>query len=159
MIDRIPITPAGAQKLKEELKRLKEVERPAVMRAIEEARALGDISDSGDFRAAKERQGFVEGRVRELESKVSRLQVIDPAKLNGTRAAFGAKVTVADANSGEESTYRLVGEDEADAKEGTISITSPLARALVGHEEGDTVTVTTPRGAREMEIVAIRFGA
>ena len=158
MNDRVPITPAGAQRLKDELKRLREVERPAVMRAIEEARELGDISDSGDYRAAKERQAFVEGRLRELESKVSRLQVIDPAKLRGTRVAFGALVKVADADSGDESTYRLVGDDEADAKKGTISISSPLARALVGREKGETVTVQTPRGTREMEIVGIRFG-
>jgi len=156
--DTVPITPAGAQKLKDELKRLKEVERPAVMRAIEEARALGDISDSGDYRAAKERQGFVEGRLRELESKVSRLQVIDPGKLQGTRVAFGAVVTVASADNGEESTYRLVGDDEADLKEGTVSISSPLARALIGREEGDTVTVKTPRGDRDMEILEVRFG-
>ena len=158
MNDRVPITPAGAQRLKDELKRLREVERPAVMRAIEEARELGDISDSGDYRAAKERQSFVEGRLRELESKVSRLQVIDPTKLRGTRVAFGALVKVADADSGDESTYRLVGDDEADAKKGTISISSPLARALVGREKGETVTVQTPRGTREMEIVGIRFG-
>jgi transcription elongation factor GreA len=158
MNDQIPITPAGAKQLKDELKRLKEVERPAAMRALEEARAHGDISDSGDFRAAKERQAFVEGRLRELESKVSRLQVIDPAKLSGKRAAFGARVTVADGESGEKATYRLVGDDEADAKDGTISISSPLARALVGHEVGEIVTVRTPKGEREMEIVVVRFG-
>jgi transcription elongation factor GreA len=158
MNDRVPITPAGAQKLKDELKRLREVERPAAMRALEEARAHGDVTDSGDFRAAKERQAFVEGRLRELEAKVSRLQVIDPASLSGTRVAFGATVTVADAATGDESTYRLVGDDEADARDGTISISSPLARALIGHEEGETITVKTPRGARELEIVGVRFG-
>lgn len=157
MNDLIPITPTGAQRLKEELKRLKEVERPAVMRAIEHARELGDITDSGDFRAAKERQGFIEGRIRELESKVSRLQVIDPTTLKGTRVVFGATVTVADAENGGESTYRIVGDDEADAKEGTISISSPLARALVGRSEGDEVTFKAPRGERAMEIVSVRF--
>jgi transcription elongation factor GreA len=159
MSDRVPITPAGAQKLKDEIKRLKEVERPAVQRAIQAARELGDISDSGDYRSAKERQAFIEGRLRELESKVARFQVIDPATVNaGSRVAFGAKVTVADANTGDESTYRIIGDDEADLKDGTISISSPLARALIGREEGDTVTVRTPRGEREMEIVAVRFG-
>ena len=159
MNDEIPITPAGAQKLKDELKRLKEIERPAVMRAIEAARELGDISDSGDYRSAKERQGFVEGRLRELESKVAHLLVIDPAKVNGgSRVAFGAKVTVADAETGDKSTYRIVGDDEADAKGGTISVSSPLARALIGREKGEAVTVRTPRGEREMEIVAVRFG-
>ena len=160
MSDQIPITPPGAQKMKDELKRLKEIERPAAKRAIEAARELGDISDSGDYRSAKERLGFVEGRLRDLESKIARFQVIDPAKVNGgSRVAFGAKVTVIDAESGSKSTYRIVGDDEADLKEGTISVSSPLARALMSREKGDTVTVKTPRGDREMELVAVKFGA
>ncbi|MEK6609266.1 MAG: transcription elongation factor GreA [Myxococcota bacterium] len=159
MNDLVPITPAGAAKMKEELDRLRKVERPAVMRAIEAARELGDISDSGDYRSAKERQGWVEGRIRDLESKVSRLQIIDPAKLCGSRVSFGARVTIADGDTGDESTYVIVGDYEADVKAGRLSVGSPLARALIGREKGDTVKVRAPKGEREVEIVKIKFGA
>lgn len=159
MVDLVPITPEGAVRLREELKRLKEVERPAVSRAIGEAIAQGDISDSGDYRSAKERQGWIEGRIRELESRISRLQVIDPATLTGSRVSFGAVVTIADGDTGETSTYRIVGDDEADVKSGRISVSSPLARALIGREVGESARVHAPKGEREVEVVAIRFGA
>ncbi|MBI4509972.1 MAG: transcription elongation factor GreA [Deltaproteobacteria bacterium] len=157
MPDKVPMTPRGQQRLKEELKRLKEIERPAVIKAIEEARGHGDLSENAEYDAAKERQSFIEGRIRDIESKLALANVIDPAKLTGDKVVFGATVTISDSESGEEQTYMIVGEDEADIKNGRISITAPVARALIGREVGDLVKVKTPKGIREMEVARVRF--
>jgi len=149
------MTPRGQSLLKEELKRLKEVERPAVIRAIEEARAHGDLSENAEYSAAKERQSFIEGRIRELEAKLAMANVIDPSRLSGEKVVFGATVTLSDGD--EETTYTIVGEDEADIKSGLISITAPVARAIIGREVGDSVKVKTPKGLREIEIVKVSF--
>jgi transcription elongation factor GreA len=156
-MDRIPMTVNGQAKLREELKRLKEVERPNVIRAIEEARGHGDLSENAEYHAAKERQSFIEGRIREVEMKLAAAHVIDPATLSGDRVVFGATVTLADEN-GTEVTYTIVGQDEADLREGTISINSPIARALIGKQVGDEAEVRAPGGSREYEVVDIRFG-
>jgi transcription elongation factor GreA len=158
MTQRIPMTVVGLQKLREELKRLKEIERPRVIQAIAEARGHGDLSENAEYHAAKERQSFIEGRIREVEGKLAMAQVIDPATLSGERVVFGATVTLSDTESGEEVTYTIVGQDEADIRMGTISINSPIARALIGKEIGDTARVQAPKGAREYEIVDVRFG-
>ena len=157
MAEKIPMTPAGQRMLKEELRRYKEVERPANVKAIEEARGHGDLSENADYSAAKERQSFIEGRIRDLEAKLAFADVIDPSKLSGARVVFGATVTVEDSDSGERQTYSIVGEDEADIKSGLISITAPVARALIGREIGDTVRAKTPKGMRELEIVELKF--
>ncbi len=159
MADKIPMTPRGQLRLKEELKRLKEVERPATIKAIEVARGHGDLSENAEYDAAKEKQSFVEGRIRDIESKLAMADVIDPARLSGDKVVFGATVTVADTETSEETTYRIVGEDEADIKAGLISVTAPVARALIGREVGDTVRVRTPKGQRELEVVNVRFEA
>lgn len=156
MSEKVPMTPRGQQLLKDELKRLKEVERPAVIKAIEEARAHGDLSENAEYSAAKERQSFIEGRIRELEAKLALANVIDPATLSGQKVVFGATVTLED-EDGERLTYTIVGEDEADIKSGRISITAPVARALIGREVGDDVRVKTPRGLRELQIVQVEF--
>jgi transcription elongation factor GreA len=143
--------------LKDELKRMKEVERPKNVRDIEEARAHGDLSENAEYAAAKEKQSFIEGRIRELEAKLAMAQVIDTSKLNGKKVVFGAIVTLQDPENDEEVTYRIVGEDEADIKQGKIAVTAPLARALIGHEVEETVKVRTPGGMREYEIVGLRF--
>ena len=140
----IPLTVRGAEKLKEELARLKNVERHAVIQAISEARAQGDLSENADYDAAKERQGFIEGRIAEVESKLANAQVIDPGEV--------------DADGGERSTYQIVGDDEADIKGGKISVNSPIARALIGKTEGDSVEVQAPGGVRSYEILAVRYG-
>lgn len=155
-MDKIPMTPRGNQRLKDELKRLKDVERPAVVRAIEEARGHGDLSENADYDAAKERQGHIEGRIRELEAKLALADVIDPARLSGSKVVFGATVKLAD-EDGENVVYSIVGEDEADIKAGRISITAPLARAMIGREAGDTVRLKTAKGVREYEIVEVKF--
>ena len=155
MSQQFPMTPRGQSLLKEELKRLKEVERPAVIRAIEEARAHGDLSENAEYSAAKERQSFIEGRIRELEAKLAMANVIDPSRLSGEKVVFGATVTLSDGD--EETTYTIVGEDEADIKSGLISITAPVARAIIGREVGDSVKVKTPKGLREIEIVKVSF--
>jgi transcription elongation factor GreA len=152
------MTAAGYAQLEAELKRLKAVERPAVIRALSEAREHGDLSENAEYHAARERQSFIEGRVRELEDKMSRAEVIDVSKLSGTQVKFGATVTVADEETDEENTYQLVGTDEADIAEGRLSITSPLARALIGKEIGDSAQVTTPAGPKTYEIVSVSFG-
>jgi transcription elongation factor GreA len=157
MADKIPMTPAGHRRLKEELKRLKEVERPANVKAIEIARGHGDLSENADYSAAKERQSFIEGRIRDIEAKLAFADVIDPTRLSGDRVVFGATVTVEDTDSGERQTYSIVGEDEADIKSGLISVTAPVARALIGREVGDTVRAKTPKGMRELEIVEVKF--
>ncbi len=144
MADKYPMTPTGYRALKDELKRYKEVERPANVKAIEIARGHGDLKENADYSAAKERQSFIEGRIRDLEAKIAFADVIDPAKLSGDRVVFGATITALDTETSEKQTYRIVGEDEADIKAGTISVTAPVARAMIGREVGDTVRVKTP---------------
>lgn len=154
----IPITKRGAEKLKEELHRLKTVDRPAVIYAIAEARAQGDLSENAEYDAAKDRQGFIEGRIAEVEGKLSAAQIIDPSTVDaGGRVVFGATVDLEDEDSGAKVTYQIVGEDEADLKLGLVNISSPIARALIGKEEGDTAEVQAPSGVRRFEIVAVRY--
>ena len=154
----IPITARGAEKLRAELKQLKSVERPAVVQAIAEARAQGDLSENAEYEAAKDRQGFIEGRILEVEGKLSAAQVIDPTQLDaGGKVVFGATVDLEDENSGDAVTYQIVGEDEADLKHGLINISSPIARALIGKEEGDTAVVVAPGGERRYEVVGVRY--
>ncbi len=154
----IPITKRGAEQLKAELHKLKTVERPGVIQAIADARAQGDLSENADYDAAKERQGFIEGRIAEIEGKLSAAQVIDPAAVDaGGRVVFGATVYLEDEDSGNAVTYQIVGEDEADLKLGLINISSPIARALIGKEEGDVAEVQAPGGVRRYEIVAVRY--
>ena len=151
------MTAEGYQALDAELKRLKTEERPAVIQAISEARAHGDLSENAEYHAAKERQAFIETRVAEIEDKIARSQVIDVSKLSGKQVKFGATVNLIDEDSGEKSKYKIVGEDESDVKAGKISITSPIARALIGKEEGDVVEVMAPGGAKSYEIVKVKF--
>ncbi len=154
----IPITKRGAEMLKEELHRLKTVERPAVIAAIAEARAQGDLSENADYDAAKDRQGFIEGRIQEIEGKLSVAQVIDPSAVDGGgKVVFGATVELEDEDSGDMVRYQIVGEDEADLKQGLINISSPIARALIGKEEGDTAEVQAPGGIRRYEVVAVSY--
>ena len=154
----IPITLRGAEKLKTELHRLKTVDRPWVINAIAEARAQGDLSENAEYEAAKDRQGFIEGRIQEVESKLSMAQVIDPTALDaGGRVVFGATVALEDEASGEKVQYQIVGEDEADLKLGLVNISSPIARALIGKEEGDSVEVVAPGGTRHFEIVEVSY--
>jgi len=152
------MTTDGYNRLQEELKRLKSVDRPAIIRAIAEARTHGDISENAEYHAARDRQSFIEGRVMELEDKIARADVIDVSKLSGSVIKFGATVTLADEETDEEQTFKIVGEDEADISSGRLSVTSPLARALIGKGEGDSVEVTTPRGAKSYEVVTVAFG-
>jgi transcription elongation factor GreA len=152
------MTVYGAQKLKEELHRLKTVERPAVIAAIAEARSHGDLSENAEYDAARERQAFIEGRIMELEGKLANAQIIDPKTLDADgRVVFGATVDLEATESGEQVTYQIVGEDEADVREGKISVTSPIARALIGKYAGDVVVVQAPGGAREYEILDVRY--
>ncbi len=154
----IPITKRGAEKLKSELHRLKTVDRPGVIQAIAEARAQGDLSENAEYDAAKDRQGFIEGRIRELEGKLAAAQIIDPAELDaGGKVVFGATVELEEEESGEKVRYQIVGEDEADLKEGLINISSPIARALIGKSAGDIVEVQAPSGPREYEILEVRY--
>jgi transcription elongation factor GreA len=154
----IPITKHGAELLKEELHRLKHIERPSVINAISEARAQGDLSENAEYDAAKEKQGFIEGRIQDLESKLSGAQIIDPAALDVTgRIVFGATIDLEDLKDGGKLTYQIVGDDEADIAVNKISISSPIARALIGKEEGDVVIVQAPAGSREVEILAVRY--
>jgi transcription elongation factor GreA len=155
---RSPLTVTGAQRLRDELDHLKSVRRPAVINAIAEARAHGDLKENAEYHAAREQQGFIEGRIQELESVLSHAQLIDVATLNaGTRVIFGATVDLADAESGNEVTYQIVGDLEADLKHGRISISSPIARALIGKHEGDTITIQAPAGNRDFDIIAVRY--
>ncbi len=154
---KIPMTATGYNRLQEELKRLKTVDRPAVIRAIAEARDHGDLSENAEYHAARERQSFIEGRVLELEDKIARAEVIDPSKLSGKIVKFGATVTLADEETDEKVVYQIVGEDEADIAQKRLSVTSPLARALIGKSIGESVEVTTPRGARAYEVVKVAF--
>lgn len=154
----IPLTIRGAEKLKEELHRLKSVERHAVIKAIAEARAQGDLSENAEYEAAKDKQGFIEGRILEIDSKLAMAQIIDPTALNaGGRIVFGTTVDLEEESSGVEVTYQIVGEDEADLKQGKISIGSPIARALIGKEAGDVADVMAPGGTRRYEIVEVRY--
>lgn len=156
-MDKVPMTLGGHQQLEEELRRLKNEERPAVIQAIAEARAHGDLSENAEYHAAKERQGWIEGRILELEDKYSRAQVIDVAKLNGESVKFGATVTLIDEDTEEEKAWQIVGEYEADVRSGKVSITSPIARALIGKAQGDSIEVAAPGGARAYEIVKVEF--
>ena len=154
----IPLTVRGAELLREELQRLKHVERPAVITAIAEARAQGDLSENAEYDAARERQAFVEGRIAEIESKLSNAQIIDPRLVDADgRVVFGATVDLEDVESGDKVTYQIVGDDEADLKESKISISSPIARALIGKSVGDVATVHAPGGARQVEILDVRY--
>lgn len=156
-MEKVPMTAAGYSRLQEELRHLKAVERPAVIKAIAEAREHGDLSENAEYHAARERQGFIEGRVMELEDKISRAEVIDVSKLSGEYIKFGATLTVADEDTDEETTYQIVGQDESDIKQGLLSITSPLARALIGKSVGDMVEVSTPGGSKSYEIVKVEY--
>ena len=155
---KVPLTVRGAEKLREELARLKSVERPRIIQAIAEARAHGDLKENAEYHAAREQQSFIEGRIAEIESKLSNAQVIDVTTIDaGGKVVFGATVDVVDEETCEEATYQIVGDDEADIKQGLISVSSPIARALIGKQEGDIATVQTPGGIRELEVVAIRY--
>src|ERR1700751_3809672 len=154
---KIPMTATGFNRLHDELKRLKSIDRPAIIRAIAEAPDQGDLSENAEYLAARERQGFIEGRVMELEDKIARAEVIDVSKLSGSVVKFGATVTLADEETDEEQTFRIVGEEEADISNGRLSVTSPVARALIGKGKGDSVEVSTPRGNKSYEVVAVGF--
>ena len=151
------MTAGGYTSLDEELKRLKTVERPSVIAAISEARAHGDLSENAEYHAAKERQGWIEGRIAEIEDKIARAQIIDVSKLSGTQVKFGATVSVVDEDTEEEARYQIVGEHEADVKQGRLSLTSPLARGMIGKEGGDVVEVITPAGVKAYEIVKVEW--
>jgi transcription elongation factor GreA len=154
----IPITKRGAEKLKAELHQLKTVDRPWVINSISEARAQGDLSENAEYDAAKDRQGFIEGRIQEIEGKLSAAQIIDPSSVDaGGRVVFGATVDLEDDETGVKVTYQIVGEDEADLKKGLINVSSPIARAMIGKEEGDTAVVQAPGGEKHYEIIAVRY--
>ena len=157
MDGQIPMTPEGNARLKEELRNLKEVERHKISREIGLAREHGDLSENAEYHAAKERQGWVEARIKDLEDKLARAEIIDPTKLHGSKVAFGATVKLSNIETEEESVYRLVGADEADLNQGSISITSPLARSLIGREVGDDVKVRMPAGERHYEILEVEY--
>ena len=157
-MEKIPMTSAGLAELEHELKRLKSEERPAIIRAIGTAREHGDLSENAEFHAARERQSFIEGRIAELEDITSRAEVIDTSNLSGDIVRFGATVKLTDEDTGEESTYLIVGSHEAEITAGRLSVTSPLARALIGKSTGEVVEVTTPRGSKAYEIVDVAFG-
>ena len=154
----LPITKRGAEKLKAELHQLKTVDRPWVINSISEARAQGDLSENAEYDAAKDRQGFIEGRIQEIEGKLSAAQIIDPASLDaGGKVVFGSTIELQDEDSGEKATYQIVGEDEADIKQGRVNIGSPIARALIGKNEGDSAEVQTPGGIKRYEIIAVMY--
>jgi transcription elongation factor GreA len=157
-MNKIPMTAVGYSRLQEELRRLKTVDRPTIIRAIAEARDHGDLAENAEYHAARDRQSFIEGRLAEIEDKIARAEVIDVSKLSGSSIKFGAKVTLADEETDEEQTFQIVGEDEADISQGRLSVTSPLARALIGKRTGESVEVATPRGAKSYEVVTVAFG-
>lgn len=157
MVDKVPMTKLGFDRLEEELKNLKGVERPAVIKAIAAAREHGDLSENAEYSAARERQSFIEGRIEELEDKISRADIIDVSKLEGKTVMFGATVTLLDDDTEEKVVYQIVGEDEADIKAGLLSITSPLARALINKTVKDTVEVSTPKGTKSYEVVKVVY--
>ena len=156
-MERIPMTAAGFKSLEDEVHHLKNIERHEIIKAIAVARQHGDLSENAEYHAAKERQGFIEGRVLELEDQIGRAEVIDVSKLSGTTVKFGATVTLVDEDTDEKRKYQIVGDVESDAKHGRISLSSPIARALIGKGKGDTVEVTTPGGARSYEILKVEF--
>ena len=156
-MDKVPMTATGHQAILEEIKHQKSVERPRIIKLITEARAHGDLSENAEYHAAKDQQGWLEARVAELEDKVSRAEIIDVSKLSGDTVKFGAFVALVDEDSDEESVYQIVGEFEADVKKGKISVTSPIARAIIGKKKGDSVEVMTPGGGKSYEIVKIRY--
>jgi transcription elongation factor GreA len=156
-MEKVPMTGEGDNSLDEELKRLKSQERPSVIAAIAEARAHGDLSENAEYHAAKDRQGWIEGRIAEIEDKIARAQVIDVTKLSGKQVKFGATVTVIDEDTDEEGRYQIVGEHEADVKSGRISLSSPLSRAMIGKEVGDVVEVNTPGGVKAYEILKLEW--
>lgn len=157
-MDKNPITPEGAARLRDELIHLKSVERPAVIQAIAVAREHGDLKENAEYHAARDKQSFIEGRIKDIEDKLARAEVIDPKKLAGDRVAFGAFVKLANVDSGEEVTYRILGADEADLAKGSISVTSPIARQLIGKQIGDEVKMRMPGGERTYEVLDISFG-
>jgi transcription elongation factor GreA len=157
MVDKNPITPEGAQKLRDELHRRKTVDRPAISHMIAEARAHGDLSENAEYHAAREKGGFNEGRIKELEDKIARAEIIDPTKLAGDKVAFGATVKLLNTTTDEEVTYRILGADEADINAGSISVTAPIAKSMLGREVGDEVKIRTPNGERVYEILEIAF--
>jgi transcription elongation factor GreA len=157
-MSKVPITVRGAEKLKKELQKLKSEDRPKVIEAIAEARAHGDLKENAEYHAAREQQGFIEGRIKDIEAKLSNATIIDVTKLQQSgKVVFGVTVDVADEESGDELTYQIVGDDEADIKNNMISISSPIARALIGKEEGDIAEVNTPGGIRELEIIEVKY--
>ncbi|MDX1914342.1 MAG: transcription elongation factor GreA [Methylophilus sp.] len=157
-VNQIPVTVIGAELMKEELQRLRSVDRPNIIQAIAEARAQGDLSENAEYESAKERQSFIEGRIAELEGKLSNLQIIDPKTLNAEgRVVFGATVRFEDLDSGDIKTYQIVGEDEADIKNGKVSVSSPIARGLIGKSEGDVAEVQSPGGVKEYEIIEVQY--
>jgi transcription elongation factor GreA len=157
-MSKTPLTVSGASKLKAELQRLKSEDRPRVIAAIAEAREHGDLKENAEYHAAREQQGFIEGRIKEIEAKLSNAQIIDVTAVNaGGKVVFGATVDLADEDTGAEVTYQIVGDDEADIKHGMISVNSPIARALIGKEEGDVVTVRAPGGDKDYEIIAVKY--
>ena len=157
MSGKVPMTVEGQRRLRERLDQLKRVERHKIIAEIEEARAHGDLSENAEYHAAKEKQGFVEMEIKDVEAKLANAEIIDPTTLSGNRVLFGAHVTFFDLDTEEETTYQIVGEDEADIKEGKINFSSPIARALIGKEEGEEVTIKTPGGDRSVEIVRVEF--
>ncbi len=157
MSDKFPMTPSGQASMRTLLKRLKEVDRPNNSKAIEVARGHGDLSENADYSAAKEEQGLIEAKIRELDVKLGLAEVIDPTKLSGTRVRFGATVSIEDSDSGEKQTYAIVGENEADIKRGRISISAPVARAMIGKEVGETFIFVSPKGKREYEILDVQW--
>ncbi len=157
-MSREPLTTKGAERLREELARLKKTDRPAIINAIAEARAHGDLKENAEYHAAREQQGFIEGRIQRLEAGLSTAQIIDPTTLNaGDKVVFGARVTIADEETGEETTYQVVGDLEADIKENRIAVSSPIARALIGRYAGDEITVKAPVGERQYEIIGVEY--
>jgi len=156
-MEKIPMTASGLKSLEDELRNLKDVERNAVIRAIAEAREHGDLSENAEYHAARERQSFIEGRIKELEAIISRAEVIDPSKLSGDVVRFGATILLADEDTDEESTYQIVGQHESDIESGKLSVVSPLARGLIGKSLGDSVEVKTPRGSKSYEIVKVDY--
>ena len=156
---KVPLTVHGAERLREELKRLKSEDRPRVIKAIAEARAHGDLSENAEYHAAREQQSFIEGRIKDLEAKLGNAEIIDVSQIHANgKVVFGATVLLSDEDGGDESTYQIVGEDEADIKAGRISVNSPMARALIGKQLGDVAVVRTPAGERQFEIVEVRYG-
>lgn len=157
-MNKVPLTLRGAEKLREELNELKSVARPRVIQAIAEARAHGDLKENAEYHAAREQQSFIEGRIQDIEGKLSNAQIIDVAAIKGDgKVIFGATLVLEDLNNGESMSYQIVGEDEADIKAGLISVASPIARALIGKREGDEVSINTPGGMRELEIIEVRY--